>query len=129
MLVEGKLELTFSDREKSIHLTPGMKAVQDKKDGRIETILSDAVCETSWKDGKFVFRNIQFPELVKKLERWYDVKLVVSQSELSKYQYSGLFRNQETIWQVLDALALTSPVEYRKSNFREFELFYKPKRK
>ncbi len=128
MLVEGKLEITFPDREKNLHLTPGMKAVLDKKVGKIETIRSDAVCETSWKDGKFVFKNIHFPELVKKLERWYDVKLVVSQAELYRYEYSGVFRNQETIWQVLDALALTSPVEYRKSNFREFELFYKPKR-
>ncbi len=128
MCVEGNLELTFSDGEKSIHLTPGMKAVLFKEGGKIETIRSDAVCETSWKDGKFVFKNIQFPELVKKLERWYDVKLVVSEAELNLYEYSGVFRNQETIWQVLDALALTSPVEYRKSNFREFELFYKPKR-
>lgn len=128
MLVEGKLELTFPDREKNMHLAPGMKAVLDKKEGRIETIRSDAVCETSWKDGKFVFKNIQFPELAKKLERWYDVKLIVSQVELNQYEYSGIFRNQETIWQVLDALALSSPVEYKKSNFREFELFYKPKR-
>jgi ferric-dicitrate binding protein FerR (iron transport regulator) len=128
MLVEGKLELSFPDREKNMHLAPGIKAVLDKKEGRIKTIRSDAVYETSWKDGKFIFKNIQFPELVKKLERWYDVKLVVSQAELNQYEYSGIFRNQETIWQVLDALVLTSPVEYRKSNFREFELFYKPKR-
>jgi hypothetical protein len=39
--------------------------------------------------------------------------------------YSGKFKNQETIWQVLDALKLTTSIDYKKVNDREFELNYK----
>jgi ferric-dicitrate binding protein FerR (iron transport regulator) len=87
---------------------------------------ADVESEIAWKDGEFIFRNIPFPELVKRLERWYDVKLNYTDEGLQKYTYTGRFKNQETIWQVLDALKLTSPIDYRKNTFREFELIYKP---
>jgi hypothetical protein len=65
--------------------------------------------------------------LVKKLERWYDVKINYSDDRFDSYNYTGRFKNQETIWQVLDALKLTSPIDYKRNGFREFNLKYKPK--
>jgi transmembrane sensor len=126
-LVDGKVSLCFADSDKTVIVMPGQKLILDRKTRSLTSLKTDTQTETAWKDGQFMFRNIPFPDLVQRLERWYDVKLTFNSLELSEYKYTGKFRNQETIWQVLDALALTSPISYRKSNFREFKIIYKPK--
>lgn len=124
-LLEGKIQLKMSD-DQIIHLQPGEKVSLDQKSMQYEVEQADMKTEFAWVNGEFIFREIPFPDLVKRLERWYDVKLKYHSDELNTMVYSGSFKNQETIWQVLDALKLTTPIDYRKSNFREFELSYQP---
>jgi len=127
-LLEGKVSLDFAKLGKSAVLKPGQKILLDRATQKISEQEADTDTETAWKEGQFIFRNIPFPELIKRLERWYDVRLICNSQQLIEYHYSGRFKNQETIWQVLDAIQLTSPISYRKNNFREFEINYKPHR-
>lgn len=125
-LAEGTIEVAIPATSQNFKIKPGEKFELDRKTRKYTLGTADVESEIAWKDGEFIFRNIPFPELVKRLERWYDVKLNYSDEGLQKYTYTGRFKNQETIWQVLDALKLTSPIDYRKNTFREFELIYKP---
>lgn len=125
-LTEGKIELQIDGSDQNFEIKPGEKFELNRETKEFVLENADLETETAWKDGEFIFRNIPFPELVKRLERWYDVRLNYSDSELKNYAYTGKFKNQETIWQVLDALKLTSPIDYRKSTFREFTIVYKP---
>ena len=93
---------------------------------KYEITESDVEVESSWKDGEFRYKEISFAELIRKLERWYDVTLAYSSPQLDEMQYTGNFKNQETIWQVLDGLKLTTPIDYKKNGFREFEISYLP---
>lgn len=124
-LLEGKVELTTKNKEK-FRLSPGKKLLTSQETGKSHLANVDADSEIAWKDGAFVFKEITFAELIRRLERWYDVKINYSSPEFNSMLYSGRFKNQETIWQVLDALKLTTPIDYEKSNFREFNLIYKP---
>ena len=110
-----------------LDVKPGEKLILDRKTNKFSLIAADVRQEIAWKDGEFIFKNISFPDLITRLERWYDVKLALSDAGLLKYNYSGRFKNQETIWQVLDALRLTSPLDYEKTTFREFRINYKAK--
>lgn len=124
-LSEGIVQLTTIEKE-VIHLKPGEKVSFDQK--TMKPVLEKVNIETelAWVNGEFIFKEIPFSDLIKRLERWYDVKLRYQSTALETMFYSGSFKNQETIWQVLDALKLTSPIDYKKKNFREFELIYKP---
>jgi ferric-dicitrate binding protein FerR (iron transport regulator) len=124
-LSEGKINLKLNNSDCTQDVKPGDKFVLDRKSNNFTLNAADVRQETAWKDGEFIFKNISFPDLIKRLERWYDVKLIVNDPRLIKYNYSGRFKNQETIWQVLDALKLTSPIDYQKTTFREFQLRYK----
>ncbi len=126
-LSEGKINLKLNHSDRTQDVKPGEKFILDRKSKNFTLNTADVRQETAWKDGEFIFKNISFPDLIKRLERWYDVKLVVDDPRLIKYNYSGRFKNQETIWQVLDALKLTSPIDYKKTTFREFQLSYKVK--
>jgi len=125
-LSEGKIKLTTINKQ-VVELSPGEKVSFDQKtmQGKLEK--TDVTSELAWVNGEFIFTEIPFPDLVKRLERWYDVKLNYQSKELEAITYSGKFRNQETIWEVLEAMKLTAPVDFEKNNLREFELIYKKK--
>jgi hypothetical protein len=38
---------------------------------------------------------------------------------LNDIYYSGYFKNEETVWQVLDVIKLTTPIVYERNQFRE----------
>lgn len=125
-LAEGKIELQIDGSNQNFEITPGEKFELERKTRKYTLRNADIESEIAWKDGEFIFRNIPFPDLLQRLERWYDVKLNYSDAGLQKFNFTGRFKNQETIWQVLDALKLTSPIDYRKTTFREFTIIYKP---
>jgi len=125
-LVEGVIDLRFNNQTKATRLKPGEKLSLNKKENKAVILHADLEMETAWKSGEFIFKEIAFADLVKKLERWYNVKINYSDERFNSYKYTGRFKNQETIWQVLDALKLTSPINYERKGFREFNLEYKP---
>lgn len=125
-LAEGSIHLEIKSSGQTFEIKPGEKFELDRNSRKYMLEQADIESEVAWKEGQFIFRSIPFPELVQRLERWYDVKLDYSGSELQNFKFTGRFKNQETIWQVLDALKLTSPIDYRKTTFREFTLIYKP---
>ena len=68
--------------------------------------------KTAWIDGKLVFRYEPFYEVIQKINRWYNVNIVIKDSELKNHSYYGTFRN-ETLEEVLKLLKLTAPIRYK----------------
>ncbi|MFZ5429644.1 MAG: FecR family protein [Bacteroidota bacterium] len=124
-LAEGSVQITFNRSGQIYEINPGERLRYDREANRFSRAAVDIEPEIAWKDGEFIFRNIAFSELVRRLERWYDVQITWSAAELRQFTYTGRFKNQETIWQVLDALKLTTPIDYSRISFREFEIMYK----
>jgi ferric-dicitrate binding protein FerR (iron transport regulator) len=77
---------------------------------------ADVQEEAAWKDNLFMFTDVKFEELCRRLERWYDVNITLADSELKEIKYTGNFRNEETIWQVLDIIKITTPIRYELKN-------------
>jgi ferric-dicitrate binding protein FerR (iron transport regulator) len=67
---------------------------------------------TCWKDYLLVFDNETLEEMAVKMSRWYKLKVNILDDELKKQRYTGKFVNNETIYQVLKAINLTTPIEY-----------------
>ncbi len=126
-LSEGKVDVNFSGKDEPVILSPGEKLKLDREKQKYNISETEVEADIAWKNGEFRFKKIAFPELIKRLERWYDISLIYTSPELEDMVYSGSFKNQETIWQVLDALKLTSPIDYEKIGFRQFKIKYKPK--
>lgn len=66
---------------------------------------------TSWIEGKLIFRNDPMDEVVKRLERWYNVEIQLNDTILYDYRYTATFIN-ETLEQVLSLLKLSAPIQY-----------------
>jgi ferric-dicitrate binding protein FerR (iron transport regulator) len=66
----------------------------------------------SWKDNRLVFKGERFDELAVKMERWYNVEIVIVDEELKSARYTGTFEN-ETIGQAINALSISLPFTYK----------------
>lgn len=67
---------------------------------------------TSWKDHVLVFKSERLDDLVKQMERWYNVEIVIKDERLKSSRYTGTFDN-ETIEQAIEALSLSLPFDYK----------------
>ena len=54
-----------------------------------------------WKDGIYCFENESLKNILIQLERYYDVKIEVKESELFNLTYSGKFRQNDGIDEIL----------------------------
>lgn len=74
--------------------------------------LSNTIPEVSWMNDKLVFDNEPFSDVAKKMEKRYDVQIVIENQELAAKQVSGVF-DKEDISQALSALRMTISFDFR----------------
>ncbi len=117
-LVEGSVSLVRNKKE--FLLKPGQQA--QFKENKLFLKQVDAQKTIAWKENKFIFESIPLSKLVRRLERWYDVEITLEDSSLNDVIYSGTFKNEETIWKVLDVLSITENIKYERTDFRKFKI-------
>lgn len=78
----------------------------DKKDSTIQ--------ETAWIDNRFVYRNENFSQLIKRIERWYDIIVECNNQQLLNSPFTGNVQ-QESLEQLLKVLQQTKHFEYNIS--------------
>ena len=115
-LAEGKValdDLTHSGKE-TIYLTPNQRAVMSKQNGNIE--IEDYTVSNSiqWTTGNLIFDGEQLKDIVKDLERSYNVKITIANKDLLTLRFYGDFvRQEQSLNEVLDALSATGKIHYK----------------
>ena len=117
-LLEGKIEIHKG--KKTINVSPGQTYIFKENQFFIKE--TNAGKSAKWKDEIFDFERITFQEMVVRLERWYDVDIEIKGEELKQIVYSGVFKNEETIDQVLNTFQLTMPIQYSRDDFRKISI-------
>lgn len=119
VLVEGAVSLYTEKEEygseKNVYLKPGFKGSFDKVKNNIDTSEVITNLYTSWVNGKLVFRNMTFNNIMKKLERHYDVTIINNNSDLTHEEFNANFGN-EPIEDVLMELKANYGIEYQFLN-------------
>ena len=105
----GRKEITLLNGKVNIHidgteqvLKPGQTLIL--KDHKVKIVEVNPLQASGWTENKFNFQNIPLSELMKRLENWYDVDITLDNSTGKEINFTGTFKNEETIWQVLDAI-------------------------
>jgi len=120
VLVEGSVGLYNDsekfDPEKSELLSPGYKASFDKKTMEIskKAVITDLY--TSWMNGELVFRNMSFANILKKLERHYDVNIINNNLNLSQEKFNANFGGGSPLSDVLEELKENYNISYKVEN-------------
>ncbi len=106
VLVEGSVSLSDTDQDDNerIQLEPGYKAKWDIDNGKTNIVKVDTDVYTSWISGRLVLKNMSFKNIVKKLERHYNVEIKNNFSALDDQVFTASF-DIETIDEVLGSFA------------------------
>lgn len=104
VLEEGKVNVLSSDRSHPVVLKPGEEFYYNKSSRQGTKKIVDVYEKTAWKEGKLIFRNAPLDEVLKRLERHFNVDIVFNNRSGKVYNYRATFRN-ETLPQILDYLS------------------------
>ena len=123
----GRKEITLLSGKVNVHsenaenvLEPGQAMIMT--DHKIKVVDVNPYQASGWVVNKFNFQNIPLSELMKRLENWYDVDIVLENNTGKEINFTGTFKNEETIWQVLDAIKFYTPISYKKTNLRQIKI-------
>ena len=72
---------------------------------------ANILVETTWKEGKLVFRRTPMEEIAKQLSRHFNVNIQLQGKEVFEYTYSATFTT-ETLAEILLLLEKTAPIQY-----------------
>ena len=114
VLTSGKVKLFENHKNRSrlvSEMVPGQQAIYIKEENTISLKDVDTGKYTSWIDGKLIFRDDPMDDVVRKLNRWFNVQIEISDPDIGSYIYTATFQNK-TIEQILSLIKRTSPVEY-----------------
>jgi ferric-dicitrate binding protein FerR (iron transport regulator) len=95
-------------------LSPDQKNVIPEKAAEKTIVTRNVTTElyTSWKDSRWLIRQESLESLAVKLERRYNVRISFVDESLKNISFSGTLLD-ETLEQVLEAIKLSAPINYK----------------
>lgn len=115
VLVEGSVGMNEQsenfDEQSSTILRPGFMGTFDKQNGKISKEPVVANIYTSWIKGELVFRNLTFENILRKLERHFNVTISNNNAALAKEIFNASYGNVK-LKKVLEDLKLTYEIDY-----------------
>ena len=120
-LIRGSVKVTDkSQPDESVVLEPN-NAVSLNNGKLTVTPITD-FNPYSWKEGFITFKDINFKDLMKKLEKNYGISIVIDNHTLDNYACSGKFRISDGIEQVLRALQQDAHFTFERENGSEIRI-------
>ena len=115
ILESGSVRLFSRDCKNNKTITnikPGERAVLDLTENKLTVRKVNVDEYTAWKEGMLIFRDERMDEVVRKLDRWFNVEIILQSQELKEYVYTATYRD-ETLPQILELLKISAPISYR----------------
>lgn len=126
VLIEGAVGVGFTNKlnEKNSYkiLRPSQKATPLISEDRIEVKDVNIQKYIGWTQGTLVFEDDDMKNILKILQRHYDVKIINKYPELNNYRFSGVFKNVK-IEDILKTIKTHTPFTF---TIKENNVIIKP---
>lgn len=101
--ISGNINTIMQPGEKLIYSLNTSKSIIEKTDGSVET---------AWKDGKIVFHETSFTDVLRMLSKRYNVDFELKNDTYRKDSFTGTFTKQR-IEQIMDVFSISSNIRWR----------------
>ena len=117
-LLEGKVALENQLKEEAVrYLSPNEKMVLHKATGKMDITSAKVKEATLWTENILLFDEDLLPDIVRKLERSYHVRIEIENEDLKQARFYGQFNQlEQNIYEVLDMLVETGRLEYQEKD-------------
>ena len=113
-LVEGAVAISGEGIEGKIVLKPDEQFVFDRESGKCGVKSVDVSYFVAWKDGKFRFRDVRLEDIMRAVERWYNVQVVYEDESVKNLRFGFNMSRHETIEPLLNIFELNGKVKINK---------------
>lgn len=113
-LYSGKIDLLYKDSEE----TEIVKRIQPNEQvviaqNVVKIAQPKAIADNSaWKEGRLIFDSAKMDAVIKELERWHGIQIIVEDPKILSYTISATF-NSESIIQIMDMIKYCILADYR----------------
>ncbi|MGB5988458.1 MAG: FecR family protein [Marinifilaceae bacterium] len=109
-LVEGSI--LMRSKNSSLKIKPNQQIVYNKLKTEMYSQSVNIKRYTSWKDGKFYFENEDLSIILKKMSRWYGVKIVYSDESLKNSKFTMEVKRYENMSRIIKMIEKTEKVRF-----------------
>lgn len=110
-VVSGKVEVSAVNNK--VILDANQAAVYSKTGNRLsKENVTDASDYILWRSGKLAFHHTPLSEVVRSLQRVYDMKFIIENPSVSNYQLSGYFDVHQSVKMTVRAICLSVGANY-----------------
>lgn len=103
-LVEGSVNVTSRADGRVYRLTPGHSLALAKASGEVTYPQLNGDVVLAWKDNRLVFADDDIASLAKKIEKWYDVKVVYDPARFANSKFTVRLMEGERLDNLLDII-------------------------
>jgi len=109
-LVEGKVAINIAGQKHL--LIPKQQSIFDITNNSIKIDKVDVYSSVAWKEGFFSFNSMSLKEIMKVLERWYDIKTVFKNKAIENRTFNGILDKDQKIEEILNIISNTNNIAY-----------------
>jgi transmembrane sensor len=110
-LEEGSVNAVNTTTGNGVKLKPGEQLTLNCSTNSMKQLKVNTGLYTSWKENMLKFEDAPFEEVIKKMERWYDVKITVDPGINTKERYTMTIKT-ESLREMLKLVSKTTKMNY-----------------
>ncbi len=128
ILKEGKVNVFDHSKKFLKKIEPGYQLKYNSTSGDLNYLKTNAEDYSQWINGKLIFRETPFSEVIARMERWYGVDIEMMDDKLNSLHFKATFE-EESIEEALKLLQYTATFNYQfeKRKIKEDGSYEKPK--
>ena len=113
-LVEGSVKVVANyGTEKPRIIKPDVQAIFDINTNKIKLKQVDAQVYGRWREGVFAFNEDNLEEIMRRLARWYNIRVFYQDNDVRNYQFSGKLPRFKTCNELLEMIEKTTNVKFQ----------------
>lgn len=114
-LMEGKVKVNLQHNpQQSVILSPRDKSTLEN--GELKVSIIEDFSKYEWRNGFISFRDETFENIMKSFEKIYDVKIVIQNTKVNKFTFTGKFRVTDGVDYALRVLQRDVKFSYERDN-------------
>lgn len=112
-LLEGSVEVESQLSHRSLRMVPNQQLSYDTRSGEMQlSTLEESEMSIRWTDNVWILHQTPFMEMCKRLERMFNIKIVIVNDTLMNKKFTGEFHYGDSLESILEVIRITTPFEY-----------------
>lgn len=116
------LDDSLPESENHLRIVPGTLANYDKNAGKVASEKVNVDHYFSWREGVLIFKNDDLQTIMRRLARYYNIRIDITDEALAKGTFSGYLDLKEDVEKVIGIIKETTDFEYEKVSNSEITI-------